>query len=100
MSFSLSFSSSNLKVSSKRVQKVKMVLNSSVKRNVSTKNIEEVGDREGGGKDICMAAGQVQKGEGGWGGGGEGEKCDSPLTFSLPPNPLALSTADTQVKRA
>ena len=65
MSFSLSFSSSNLKVSSKRVQKVKMVLNSSVKRNVSTKNIEEVGNREGGGKDICMAAGQVQKGEGG-----------------------------------
>ena len=66
MSFSLSFSSSNLKVCSKRVQKVKMVLNSSVKRNVSTKNIEEVGDREGGREGyLHMPAGQVQKGE--WG---------------------------------
>ena len=66
ISFSLSFSSSNLKVSSKRVQKVKMVLNSSVKRNVSTKNIEEVGDREGGREVyLHMPAGQVQKGEGG-----------------------------------
>ena len=48
ISFSLSFSSSNLKVSSKRVQKVKMVLNSSVTRNVSMKKSEEVGIERGG----------------------------------------------------
>ena len=48
ISFSLSFSSSNLKVSSKRVQKVKMVLNSSVTRNVSMKISEEVGIERGG----------------------------------------------------
>ena len=43
-----------------------MVLNSSVKKNVSTKNREEVGDREGGGKEgyLHMPPGQVQKGEG------------------------------------
>ena len=48
ISFSLPFSSSNLKVSRKRVQKVKMVLNSSVTRNVSRKNSEEVGIERGG----------------------------------------------------
>ena len=65
MSFSLSFSSSILKVCSKRVQKVKMVLNSSMKRKVRTKNSEEVGDRESGeGKIFAYPAGQVQKGEG------------------------------------
>ena len=73
-----------------------MVLNSSVKRNVSTKNIEEVGDRERGeGRIFAYASGAGAKR-----GGGEGEKCDIPLTFSLPPNPLPLSTPDTQVKRA
>ena len=44
-----------------------MVLNSSVKKNVSTKNREEVGDREGGGGKegyLHMPPGQVQKGEG------------------------------------
>ena len=67
MSFSLSFSSSNLKVSSKRVQKVKMVLNSSVKRNVSTKNISRRWGIERGGREVYlhMPSGQVQKGEGG-----------------------------------
>ena len=65
MSFSLSFSSSNLKVSSKRVQKVKMVLNSSVKRNVSTKNRRRRGIERGGREGyLHMPAGQVQKGEG------------------------------------
>ena len=92
MSFSLSLSSSNVKVSSKRVQKVKMVLNSSVKRNVSTKNSEEVGDRErGGGKDICICQrGRCKKGRGAE---GEGEKeksaiAPSPFPFLLIPLPF------------
>ena len=67
-----------------------MVLNSSVKRNVSTKNREEVGDRERGeGRIFAYASGAGAKRGGG---GGEGEKCDSPLTFSRPPNPLPSST--------
>ena len=71
-----------------------MVLNSSVKRNVSTKNREEVGDREGGeGRIFAYATGAGAKRGGGLRGrGGEGEKCDSPLTFSRPPNPLPSST--------
>ena len=56
------FSSSSLKVSSKRVQKVKMVLNSSVKRNVSTKNSEEVEDRERGEGRIIMQVCIYQRG--------------------------------------
>ena len=49
-----------------------MVLNSSVKRNVSTKNREAVGDRErGGGKDICIChRGRCKKGRGTEGEGG------------------------------
>ena len=74
MSFSLSFSSSNLKVSSKRVQKVKMVLNSSVKRNVSTKNIEEVGDREGGREGYLHGSGAGAKRGGGLRGRGRRRK--------------------------
>ena len=71
-----------------------MVLNSSVKRNVSTKNREEVGDRETGeGRIFAYATrGRCKKGRGTEGEGGEGEKCDSPLTFSRPPNPLPSST--------
>ena len=56
------FSSSSLKVSSKRVQKVKMVLNSSVKRNVSRKNSEEVEDRERGEGRIIMQVCIYQRG--------------------------------------
>ena len=70
-----------------------MVLNSSVKRNVSTKNREEVGDRERGrGRIFAYATGAGAKRGGGLRGRGEGEKCDSPLTFSRPPNPLPSST--------
>ena len=70
-----------------------MVLNSSVKRNVSTKNREEVGDRERGeGRIFAYATGAGAKRGGGLRGRGKGEKCDSPLTFSRPPNPLPSST--------
>ena len=75
MSFSLSFSSSNLKVCRKRVQKVKVVLNSSVKRNVSTKNIEEVGDRERGeGRIFAYVSGAGAKRGGGLRGRGRRRK--------------------------
>ena len=75
ISFSLPFSSSNLKVCSKRVQKVKMVLNSSVKRNVSTKNIEEVGDRERReGRIFAYASGAGAKRGGGLRGRGRRRK--------------------------
>ena len=95
MSFSLSFSSSNVKVSSKRVQKVKMVLNSSVKRNVSTKNSEEVEDRERGEGRIIMQVcicqwGRCKKGRG-TEGEGEREKSaitPSPFPFLLIPFPF------------
>ena len=87
----MSFSSSNLKVCSKRVQKVKMVLNSSVKRNVSTKNIEEVEDRERGeGRIFAWQRGRCKKGRGAE---GEGEKeksaiAPSPFPFLLIPLPF------------
>ena len=71
----MSFSSSNLKFCSKRVQKVKMVLNSSVKRNVSTKNSEEVEDRERGeGRIFAYARGAGSKRGGGLRGRGRGRK--------------------------
>ena len=71
----ISFSSSNLMVCSKRGQKVKMVLNSSVKRNVSTKNIEEEGDRESGeGRIFAYASGAGAKRGGGLRGRGRRRK--------------------------
>ena len=62
-----------------------MVLNSSVKRNVSTKNREEVGDRERrGGKDICIChRGRCKKGRGTEGEGGREKSAIAPSPFHV-----------------